>query len=648
MGIILYLKQMKALAQLYLMVMATLALLGTVHNAIASSIFPLSPLDHVHASAAVFRGTVLSQASFRGPDDLIYTRTVIRVDEPLFGKFPEVLGVVHRGGQVGTEEEYFGLSPRFARGEYLVFVARGPDGRLQCTQGSASAIPLVRVSPANSHGDEYARPGQELINAVRSLAKLDPHSGGDVRDQGGSGGVTVSAATGMLQGINSRFLQPDRGEPIPYLIDADRLPAGMSLAQATNAVQQALNAWVAVTSLKFKLEGITSFNRGADTITTADGKLRIQLHDNYSRINSAGVLGVGGRGSSTSPAPSGWDLGGNVNGTEFRKSTFGYVILKADNAALENLATFTEVLCHEIGHALNMAHSSETFGETDPALKQAIMYYNAHADGRGATLGSYDPPVIRQAYPANTVPYTYHRVIDATTAPAPVDFAGINEVELRGYDLQTTNLALSTSSPSSINGNFTLTGSKLKYTPRGYFGDSERFDPDTTGNYSYADLVFARFSDGTNASPYSLVRVLSFRGEATLTPDGIPDYWTLKYFGHSTPQAADLSRANDDPDGDGLDNLQEYRAGTNPRAADSNLRVNTFAGQNLQFSAQAYELYELLGSTNLTDWTLVTPIFPTTSFISIRTNLPQTNILTTVSNLPTNLPRMFYRVIKVP
>ena len=49
--------------------------------------------------------------------------------------------------------------------------------------------------------------------------------------------------------------------------------------------------------------------------------------------------------------------------------------------------------------------------------------------------------------------------------------------------------------------------------------------------------------------------------------DGIPDWWTQQYFGHPTGQASDLSRAGDDPDGDGLTNLQEYILGTNPLVA---------------------------------------------------------------------------------
>ena len=53
-------------------------------------------------------------------------------------------------------------------------------------------------------------------------------------------------------------------------------------------------------------------------------------------------------------------------------------------------------------------------------------------------------------------------------------------------------------------------------------------------------------------------------GEVTSDSDGIPDWWRLGYFGHALGQASDLSRASDDADGDGVSNLTEFLAGTDP------------------------------------------------------------------------------------
>jgi hypothetical protein len=46
--------------------------------------------------------------------------------------------------------------------------------------------------------------------------------------------------------------------------------------------------------------------------------------------------------------------------------------------------------------------------------------------------------------------------------------------------------------------------------------------------------------------------------------DGIPDWWRLAWFGHPLGQASDKSRGSDDPDGDGMNNLAEFLAGTQP------------------------------------------------------------------------------------
>lgn len=612
----------------------------------ASSSLPLSLEEGIAGAKAIFRGTVLEKISYRNPaDGAIYTRTILRVDEALKGSFPQNIQLIHRGGVVDGEAEIDGFAPRFQLDEErLVFLAAREDGTLFAYDGGPSAILLHRQDDAGADNGKYSPADTALLEEIRRRVSNPAKQGMDTTGQAGVlTGQPASVIGGLIEtnGVSSRFTRPDRGEKIGYIVDAQTLPAGITQSQALGAVSNALNAWSQVSSVQFVYEGLQNFGVAAANVNINDGRIRIQLHDLFGYITGPNTLGIGGRFASV---PVGFGnaggFGGNVAGREFYLNTRGFLVLKHTRASMQNLTTFEEVLCHELGHVLSLDHSSETMGEANATLAGAVMFYQVHADGRGATLGAYDPPKIRLVHPYNTPPYGYDRMMDVVNSPTvQPNVVGINEVEFRGYDLQNNPLSLVLTNPTSANGVFSLVGPRLKFTPAGFFGDAARLDPAGTGAY---DRAYARFSDGTNGSPFIQVRVLSFLGDTRPTAasggsDGLPDSWMTNFFGNIDPSVGLKHRAGDDFDGDGVSNLNEFIGGTNPTNINSNLKITNFSRTNLQFVARPYDVFEIQTSQNFSSWTLATnPVTP------IVTNASYAGFANPAAD------REFFRLLRVP
>jgi hypothetical protein len=102
---------------------------------------------------------------------------------------------------------------------------------------------------------------------------------------------------------------------------------------------------------------------------------------------------------------------------------------------------------------------------------------------------------------------------------------------------------------------------------------------------------FSQFTTGT----YSIA-VLE-QGFTDVDGDGMPDAWELSTAGSTNlPPAGDLDR-------DGVDNLHEFLAGTDPANSNSFLRLDAFTqagtGRELSWSAAPYRTYDIEVSTNL-------------------------------------------------
>ncbi|HEY2930784.1 MAG TPA: matrixin family metalloprotease [Acidobacteriota bacterium] len=435
-----------------------------IRKIVAASLFLLSsqsvgattvimvPREQLIARAdAVVQGRVTSIRSVRSARS-IDTFIELAVQRDFFRQIPDGTSIYVKqfGGRYGAEGAWAFGSAEFAEGEDVVVLLRlMPDGFfrvLDLFQGKFNVMPSGRLRPDSAPGARVLGAEvrrfenlSEIADATRDFPALPLGPYRRELDLPDSLPLREFSLQGISTSLEVRNQKADSGEKyftlpspaqfrwhqfdssvlVPFLLN----PTGSPLTSATTAtaVTNALQAWNNIVTAKIFL------SYGGTTAIAARNALDntnvILFNDPDNEMDP--IVGCVGTLATAfmrfgSPAQT-------VNSVSF------FQLLDADIVFNDGAGCFLatdnhldQVTAHEVGHGIGLDHSSENPSEPNPLLSDALMYFLAHNDNRGASVRLDDIGGASFIYPKSGVPagVNFHtvtpcRVADTRNAAGP-------------------------------------------------------------------------------------------------------------------------------------------------------------------------------------------------------------------------------------
>jgi hypothetical protein len=398
--------------------------------AAATTYVMVSDRHLVAASAAVVEARVLS-AEAESLGGLPATRYRIEVEELLSGGVPgRQLAVDVPGGIAGGVGLRLDGMPSLAAGErVLLFLDGRGDGSYRVTQlllgvfrerfeagrrvwvrdhlGQAREL-AASGTPTAGGGFHRPRDAEAFGRWIEETGRgSDPDEdyfvgagGGAPRDDRETGAYRLSQSDKPL-----RWFGFDEGEPVLWKVAAAGQP-GYTPEATVAAFRTALAAWnhdpESTVDLRYDAAGDGrgfEFRDGVNSLLFADADGSIgEPYD----CGAGGILAVGGPWYDPAARQ-------DARGLPF------HAILEAEIVTNQGIECYLasqadparalgQLLAHELGHTLGIAHPCSGGGDCTAAESDALMYPYFHADGRGAALAGDDRAAVRHLYPGHSNP----------------------------------------------------------------------------------------------------------------------------------------------------------------------------------------------------------------------------------------------------
>ncbi|HVM95770.1 MAG TPA: dockerin type I domain-containing protein [Candidatus Acidoferrales bacterium] len=516
---------------------ATAALIASLAACRAEATTFVAMDDSVLAKSSdvILIGTVTGLESGEPTDGEIYTYVHLQVESVLRSHLdaPEVVLREPGGTFGGMTDRLFG-APQFQVGERcLLFLKRDAQGALRTNQLALGKFTIAKddvgrdiatraydsgttgvdptLSAPYSPGSE-TRLLDSLIATIRGVDNdsFEAPPVTPIPDELDNMLTEYKEPFQIQSPTPARWFEPDSATPIQYFVDPNG-DATIGASGSRTAFDDALAAWTNVSSANIILTDGGTLGSPLPNYPGCTGVNRVVFNDPYDYLGGSGcsgVIGFGGYCYNSSPTTV-------VNGTTFGQIVLGKVVLQSGLNACSGWSqcNLAELLTHEIGHSIGLAHSSENPSEPNATLKDATMYYAAHFDGRCASVHSDDIAGVSFIYPYTGPSLTPTLTFTATRTPTITPTPSLTPTRTP------TNTPTRTSSPTS-----TITGTPTK-TPT----------PTSTPTITLTP-IFSSTPTGTSTptptftpTPTPTITATSER----TPPDGISGH--VYYYGNAVP-----------------------------------------------------------------------------------------------------------------